>query len=137
VNSPAILFSKNPFFKGFFVFCCEFSPYPNRGTNSIYMQQLTEKQIQDFMLLWKNRFGYDISRKEAFEKGIKLVRLLELTYKPMSVADFEIIQKKLSSLNKVSYWHSQSKNSADTKYPIESISTSDYPDNEKEEVNKC
>ncbi|HEX8974567.1 MAG TPA: hypothetical protein VF817_03720 [Patescibacteria group bacterium] len=55
--------------------------------------QLTDKQIEDFQLLWKNRFGYDLPRKEAFEQGTKLVRLMELIYQPMTVSDYEIIQK--------------------------------------------
>lgn len=61
--------------------------------------KLTDKQIEDFQLLWKNRFGYDISRKEAFEQGIKLVRLMELIYQPMTVSDFEIIQRRRASRN--------------------------------------
>lgn len=61
--------------------------------------KLTDKQIEDFQLLWKNRFGYDISRKEAFEQGIKLVRLMELIYKPMTVSNYEIIQNRRKNRN--------------------------------------
>lgn len=43
---------------------------------------LTQDQIQQFQLLYKKRFGEEISREEAIEKGMKLVDLIKLTYKP-------------------------------------------------------
>jgi hypothetical protein len=61
------------------------------------MAQLTENQIQEFMRLWKDRFGHEISRKDAFEQGTKLVRLFELIYQPMTVSDYEIIQRRRAS----------------------------------------
>ena len=39
---------------------------------------LTDKQIRKFQTLYKKRFNRPISRKEAMESGIKLIRLLEL-----------------------------------------------------------
>lgn len=42
---------------------------------------ISEKQIAEFQSLYKKRFGVDISREEAYEKGASLVRLLKLIYK--------------------------------------------------------
>lgn len=55
---------------------------------------ISDEQIQSFQTLWKNRFGIEITREEAYEKGVKLLRLVELVYKPMSEAEFELIQKR-------------------------------------------
>lgn len=45
---------------------------------------LTDEQIIKFQTLYKNRFGKEISRAAAYEKGIKLIRLIELIYKPIT-----------------------------------------------------
>ena len=43
---------------------------------------LSDEQIAKFQALYKNRFGIEIDRKEAFEKGFKLVQLVKLIYEP-------------------------------------------------------
>ncbi len=55
---------------------------------------LSHEQITKFQMLYKNRFGKEISREEAYEQGIKLIRLVELIYKPMTEAEYKIIQKR-------------------------------------------
>ena len=55
---------------------------------------ISDKQIQSFQTLWRDRFGVDISREEAYEKGVRLLRLVELVYKPMTEAEFELVQKR-------------------------------------------
>jgi len=45
---------------------------------------LSDEQIIKFQTLYKNRFGKEISRAAACEKGIKLIRLIELICKPMT-----------------------------------------------------
>ena len=55
---------------------------------------LPDEQIKKFQALWKNRFGQEISKEEAYEKGAKLIRLVELIYKPMSAEEYEMVQKR-------------------------------------------
>lgn len=55
---------------------------------------LSDEQIAKFQTLYKNRFGKKISREEAYEKGIKLIRLVELIYKPMTKEEYKIVQKR-------------------------------------------
>ncbi len=43
---------------------------------------LSDEQIIKYQKLYKNRFGKKISREKAYEQGVKLVRLVELVYKP-------------------------------------------------------
>lgn len=46
--------------------------------------QLSDEQVAKFQAIYKARFGKEISKQEALEKGIKLVRLLEICYRPMT-----------------------------------------------------
>jgi len=55
---------------------------------------LSEEQITKFQKLYKNRFGVEISREEAYEKGVKLIRLVELIYKPITKDDYQKLQKR-------------------------------------------
>jgi hypothetical protein len=54
---------------------------------------LSDEQITKFQMLWEKRFGEKISRQEAYEKGIKLIRLVELTYKPMTEDEYKQLQE--------------------------------------------
>jgi hypothetical protein len=55
---------------------------------------LSDEQIEKYRALYKNRFGKEISREEAYEQGIKLIRLVKLVYKPMTVEEYEMLQKR-------------------------------------------
>ena len=55
--------------------------------------QLLDEDIKKFQELYKSHFGMDISRQEALEKGTKLVRLMQLVYKPMTQEEYDLIQK--------------------------------------------
>ncbi len=55
---------------------------------------LSNEQITKFQTIYKNRFGKEISREEAYEKGAKLIRLIELIYKPMTEKEYEMVQKR-------------------------------------------
>ena len=55
---------------------------------------LSNEQITKFQTLYKNRFGKEISREEAYEKGAKLIRLVELIYKPMTEKEYKMVQKR-------------------------------------------
>ncbi len=55
---------------------------------------LSDEQIKKFQTLYKNRFGKEISREEAYEKGVKLMRLIELVYKPMTEDEYKMVQKR-------------------------------------------
>ena len=48
---------------------------------------LSEEQIKQFQAIYKQRFGQDISAKEARESGEALLELLKLIYKPIKILD--------------------------------------------------
>lgn len=54
---------------------------------------LTDTDIQKFQALYRSEFGKEISAEEAYEKGIKLVRLMSAVYRPITKEQFEKIQK--------------------------------------------
>jgi len=55
---------------------------------------LSDEQIKQFQTLYKTHFGKEISREEAYEKGVKLLRLVELIYKPMTEDEYKQLQKR-------------------------------------------
>ncbi len=55
---------------------------------------LSDEQITKFQTLYKNRFGQEIDRKEAYEKGVKLLRLFEIIYQPMTEAEYKQLQDR-------------------------------------------
>ncbi len=50
---------------------------------------LSDEQIKKFQNIYKDKFGKEISKEDAYEKGIKLLRLLHIIYKPMTQDDFD------------------------------------------------
>jgi hypothetical protein len=43
--------------------------------------QIADEKITEFQMLYKKHYGEDISKSEALEKGIRLIRLMEITLK--------------------------------------------------------
>ncbi len=55
---------------------------------------LSDEQVTRFQTLYKNRFGKEISREGAYEQGAKLIRLVELVYKPMTENEYQQLQER-------------------------------------------
>lgn len=49
--------------------------------------KLTTKQIEQFRQLYKEKLGKEISTQEAQNKGLALVNLMRLVYKPITKED--------------------------------------------------
>jgi len=54
---------------------------------------LSDEDILKFQALYKSELGMEINREEAYEKGIKLLQLMSVVYKPMTEKEYELIQK--------------------------------------------
>ncbi len=54
---------------------------------------LTDADIVKFQALYKSEFGMEISREDAYEKGIKLLQLMSAVYKPMTEQQSERIHQ--------------------------------------------
>ena len=55
---------------------------------------ISDEQVKEFQILYKNRFGKEISRERAYEEGVKLIRLIKLIYKPMTEREYKQLQKR-------------------------------------------
>jgi len=60
---------------------------------------LSEEQIKEFQRIYKNFYGKEISREDAYEQGVKLIRLIQLIYKPMTEVEFQQLQKRRIETN--------------------------------------
>ena len=56
--------------------------------------RLEAKHIAAFQTLYEQQFGVDISSEEAREQGTKLLRLMQLTYKPMTKEELERVREE-------------------------------------------
>lgn len=54
---------------------------------------LSDEDIAKFQKLHKEHFGVEISKEDAYEKGVKLLRLMSIVYKPMTQKEYNLIQK--------------------------------------------
>ncbi len=59
---------------------------------------LTKAQLKKYRELYKERFGFDISKEEACEKAENLVRMVELVYKPMTKQELKQLQNRRKEL---------------------------------------
>ena len=55
---------------------------------------LTEQQVTKYQELYKKRFGKEISRDVALEDGLKLIRIMQLTYRPIRKNETENISNQ-------------------------------------------
>lgn len=55
---------------------------------------LSDEQITKYQEIYKKYYGKEISREDALEQGIKLVRLIELIYKPMTEEEYNHLQER-------------------------------------------
>lgn len=45
-------------------------------------------------MLYRKRFGKEISWEAAYEKGVKLMRLVKIIYKPITEAEYKQVQER-------------------------------------------
>ena len=64
---------------------------------------LSHEQITKFQALYKNRFDKEISQEEAYEQGVKLMRLIELIYKPMTESEYQQLQERREETKKLKH----------------------------------
>lgn len=55
---------------------------------------LSDESIKKFQALYKKRFSEEISREEAYEQGVKLRRLVEIIYQPMTKEELKELQAR-------------------------------------------
>jgi hypothetical protein len=48
---------------------------------------ITDEQITKFQFMYRQRFGKQISREEAYEQGVKLIRFMEVVCRPITAEE--------------------------------------------------
>ena len=62
---------------------------------------LSDENIVAFQKIYKNRFGKEINKEDAYEKGVKLLRLMSIVYRPMTKVELKTTQlRKVELLQK-------------------------------------
>ena len=55
---------------------------------------MSDEDIAKFQALYKSEFGMEISKEDAYEKGVKLLRLVSIVYKPMTETEYQKLQER-------------------------------------------
>lgn len=53
---------------------------------------LSDEDISSFQAIYRKRFGREISKEDAYEKGIKLLRLMSIVYQPITEAEYQNLE---------------------------------------------
>jgi len=60
---------------------------------------LSPAHINKFKDIYRAKFGLELNDQDAYEKGIKLVRLLMIIDKPITEADYQKAKTMIALLN--------------------------------------
>lgn len=55
---------------------------------------ISEKALKEFKAIHKKKFDIELSDQDALESATKLLRLVEIVYKPMTKEEYERVQKR-------------------------------------------
>jgi len=54
----------------------------------------SKEAVEEFKEIYEKRFGEELSDQDALEKASKLLRLMEIIYKPMTQKEYDEVQKR-------------------------------------------
>ncbi len=55
---------------------------------------ISEERLNKFKQIYKKRFNKDLSDQKALKKATRLLRLVEIVYKPMTQKEYNVLQKR-------------------------------------------
>lgn len=58
---------------------------------------ISQEALKEYKEIYKKEFGKDISDAEALEQATRLLRLIEIIYKPMTKKEFDKVQERRKS----------------------------------------
>jgi hypothetical protein len=59
--------------------------------------ELSEEQVKRFQVLYEKRFGVSLSKREATEKGLELLTLMRVVYKPITKDQLNHLHERAQS----------------------------------------
>ena len=54
---------------------------------------ISDEQLESFRKIYFEHYGKEISKEDAYEQAIKLVRMMRVIYKPMTKAEWNLVQE--------------------------------------------
>jgi hypothetical protein len=66
---------------------------------------LSDEQVQEYQRIHKEVFKTEISKQDAYDQGIKLVRFLSVILKPMTEAEFINIKNHIKEAINSKLYH--------------------------------
>ena len=55
---------------------------------------LSDERIAQFQVLYKKHFGEDLDKERAYELGAKLIRMVQLVYRPITEKEYQEWQER-------------------------------------------
>jgi hypothetical protein len=62
------------------------------------MAVITDKQLAKFKALYKAHFSEDLSPQDALDKAMKLLVMMKIVYKPITVEQYNQVQESRKQL---------------------------------------
>ncbi len=59
---------------------------------------LTDKQLTEFKALYKKHFGEELGQQDALDKAMKLLVMMKIVYKPITVEQYNQVQESRKRL---------------------------------------
>lgn len=58
---------------------------------------LSDKHISNFLKIYKEQFGVEISREEAQKQAVQLLQLVKTVYQPVTLEEYENIETQIKN----------------------------------------
>jgi len=55
---------------------------------------ISKKALEEFKIIYKERFNIELSDQDALDKATKLLRLIEIVYKPITKEEYGKLQER-------------------------------------------
>lgn len=64
---------------------------------------ISKELLEKYKAIYRKKTGKDISDQDASEQAIKLLTLVKAVYKPMTVKDYELVQKRRRETKEIKF----------------------------------
>lgn len=60
--------------------------------------EIAPEQLDKFRAIYREKFGVELTPREALEKAIPLLRMMQIAYQPMTEADLARVRERQEKL---------------------------------------
>lgn len=62
---------------------------------------ISQETLEKFKIIYKKRFGVELSNQDTLDKANRLLRIIEIIYKPMTAGNYEKLQKRRQKMGTI------------------------------------